>query len=142
MDVATVLAAVASLDWEQQRPCGVTISRTRDDWADGSGSLHSDVGLALMVEQRGVQHVANSAPQSLDDITQFLLAYLREDDARVFEALYDRPPTDEELERFLQPPLPELVLPKLSPRGCFYVAFGSFVLLILVGALLARLGAR
>lgn len=137
-DTAAVLAAVASLDWERDRLCGVTISRSPRDWAEGSGSLHPNHGgLSLMIEQGGEQHVARTAPASPDEIAQFLLAYMAEDHAAVFQRLYDRTPTPEELERFVFPEPPAL-----SSRGCFYAAFGAFVLFMLVAALLAHCGAR
>ncbi|MFK8002091.1 MAG: hypothetical protein AB8H86_21030 [Polyangiales bacterium] len=124
---AAIAAAVKATDWAAPEISGVTLE-SAVGWADGSGSLDASVGLSLMVEQYGVQHVGVSAPARTEEIVSFLEAYLAGDLRKVFEQLYERAPTDEELAAFEDP----------SPQGgngtWVMVALAFIVLLVLLGA--------
>lgn len=94
----TIERAIAELDWRSDDLCGVTLQHDAQNWADGSGNLRADVGgLSLMLEDDGIQHVSVNAPTNLDQIIEFLDAYLRGDIPRVYELLYGRPFTADEL---------------------------------------------
>jgi hypothetical protein len=121
---AAVVAAVAETDWADPELSGVTLE-SAVGWADGSGSLDPSVGLSLMVEQYGVQHVGLHAPRQPEEIAQFLGAYLAGDLRQVFERLYDRAPTDAELAAFGEP----------APRKRSGAMLMFGIVVILVGAL-------
>lgn len=122
---AAVVAAVAETDWSDPELSGVTLESAAG-WADGSGSLDPGVGLSLMVEQYGVQHVGLHAPEQPEEIAQFLAAYLAGDLRQVFERLYERSPTDAELAAFGQP------APKKQSGAMIMLG----IIVILIGALL------
>lgn len=124
---AEVLAAVKATDWAAPEISGVTLESAAG-WADGSGSLDPGVGLSLMVERHGVQHVGVSAPERPEEIVEFLKAYLAGDLRKVFEQLYGRAPTDAELAAFQEP------VPRGTKGTWMMVAFALIALLILLGA--------
>lgn len=83
--------AVAELNWQSEALAGMTLQRDDRNWAEASGSLQTEIGLCLMLEDNGVQHVGASAPAGLEEVVEFLATYLSGDMPAVFEILYERP---------------------------------------------------
>lgn len=125
-DEAALDEAIDSVDWSTEKLASVSLRRDRDNWADCTGSFV--VGMALMLEEDGVQHVANEAAGSLEEVREFLNAYLRDDMQRVFEILYGRTLPPEELAAVRQAARGETSGYRL---GCVLIALGILVAVVL-----------
>lgn len=93
-------AALEATNWDDPALSGVALRHDRYNWAEASGSLDPSVGVALWIEDNGVQHLAVNPPTSREEIREFLRAYRAGDIHRVYELLEARSLSHEEVDQF------------------------------------------
>ena len=94
--------AINSIDWSVDDIVGVSIEKDSQNWADGSGSLLEGIGLSMMIEDNGVQHVAKSAPENLETITDYLTAYSEGHIKKCYELLYEKEFSEQDLTEIIE----------------------------------------
>jgi hypothetical protein len=71
---ALVRQTMRSLDWHGFHQ--VILTKADGDWLEVGGSLAPGDGLSVMYEERGEQFVIEDPPETVEEMTAFLLDYL------------------------------------------------------------------
>ena len=73
-DEKVVVNTMKSLDWKGFHQ--VVLEQENGDWLEVGGSLDPSDGLSVMFEEGGKQHVIETAPTKVEEMTEMLLGYL------------------------------------------------------------------